>query len=129
MGIPRGARYPAPAGPPISTKELADACGWKPEWLQRCGRLARRITSWVEFKGIDLEDSRIVADTLCEVRVADDLIAHLHKEAKANIGRIVVGLSRIERVGLTSGVETVSLADWRDRPLFFDQPNFRKRRE
>jgi len=96
--------------------------------IQENGRLARRITSWVEFKGIDLEDARIVAEALCEVRVSDDLIAHLHREAKANIGRIVVGLSRIERVGLASGTKTVTLADWKDRPLFFDQPNFRKRK-
>jgi len=96
--------------------------------IQENGRFARRITSWVEFKGIDLEDARIVADTLCEVSVSDDLIAHLHREAKANIGRIVVGLSRVERAGLASGLETVSLADWKDRPLFFDQPNFRKRK-
>ena len=95
--------------------------------IQDNGRLARRITSWVEFKGIDLDDTRTVAETVCEVQVADDLLDHLHQAAKANIGRIVMGLSRIEGMGKTSGIGAVSLADWGDRPLFFDQPKFRRR--
>ncbi len=95
--------------------------------IQDNSRFARRITQWVEFKGIDLADARTLADTVCEVPVADDLLAHLHREAKANIGRMVVGLSRIERFGETNGISAVSLADWGDRPLYFDQPKFRKR--
>jgi DNA transposition AAA+ family ATPase len=95
--------------------------------LQEVEKFGRRITSWVEFKGIDLDDARIVADTLCEVAVADDLLEHLHKECKASIGNIVPGLSKIESFGKTNGRDTVTLADWGDRPLYFAQPKFRKR--
>lgn len=95
--------------------------------IQEEGRFARRITSWVEFKGIDLDDARIVADTLCDVTVADDLLAHLHKECKASIGNIVPGLSKIESFGKTNGRDTVNLADWGDRPLYFAQPRFKRR--
>jgi DNA transposition AAA+ family ATPase len=95
--------------------------------IQDRGRFARRITQWVEFKGVDLDDARTLADTVCEVKLADDLLEHLHREAKANVGRMVVGLARIEQMAKTSGLETVTLDDWADRPLYFDQPKFRKR--
>lgn len=94
--------------------------------IQEEGRFARRITSWVEFQGIDLDDARIVADTLCEVGVADDLLAHMHRECKASIGNIVPALSRIENLGKTTGIETVDMAAWGDRPLYFAQPKFRR---
>lgn len=97
--------------------------------IQNNGRFARRITAWIEFKGIDIEDARTVADTVCEVNLADDLLAHLHQEAEANIGRMVVGLSRIERFGKTSGLKTVNYSAWGDRELFYDQPNFNKGRK
>ncbi|MFZ4437102.1 MAG: AAA family ATPase [Syntrophales bacterium] len=94
--------------------------------IQEEGRFARRITSWVEFQGIDLDDTRIVADTLCEIRVADDLLAHIHRECKASIGNIVPALSKIENLGKTTGIETVDMAAWGDRPLYFSQPKFRR---
>jgi len=96
--------------------------------LQEHGRLARRITQWIRFEGLDMADARILADTVCEVGVADDLLAHLHREAKANIGRMVIGLSRIETLANTSQISTVTREDWADRPLFFDQPKFRRSR-
>lgn len=97
--------------------------------IQHNGRFARRITAWIEFKGIDIEDARTVADTICEVGLEDDLLDHLHQEAAANIGRMVVGLSRIERFAKTSGLATVNRAAWGERELFYDQPHFNKARK
>lgn len=97
--------------------------------IQNNGRFARRITAWIQFNGIDIEDARTVADTICEVSLEDDLLDHLHQEAAANIGRMVVGLSRIERFAKTSGLTSVSRAAWGDRELFYDQPNFNKGRK
>lgn len=95
--------------------------------IQDKGRFARRITQWVEFKGIDLDDARTLADTVCECGVADDLLAYLHEQARANVGLMVVGLSRIERMAMTSQVESISLAGWGNRQLFFSQPQFKRR--
>lgn len=96
--------------------------------IQENGRFARRITQWVEFKGIDLEDARIVADTVAEVGVAEDLLSHLYQEAGANVGRIIVGIDAIERFGKSEGLTIVDLSAWRDRPFFFDQPAFARKR-
>ena len=93
----------------------------------RYSRFARRITQWVEFAGIDLDDSRKVADTVCGVKVADDLLKHVHDQTSANIGRMVTALALIQKMGRTSKLEEVSLADWGDRPLFYGQAPFRSR--
>jgi len=95
---------------------------------QTRGRFARRITQWIEFRGIDLDDTRAVAAETCEVAVADDLLAHLHQAARANVGRVTSGLAAIEKFGKSNGLDTVSMADWGDRQLFFDQPKFRRGR-
>lgn len=96
--------------------------------VQANGRFARRITQWVEFCGINLSDARVLADTVCETGVADDLLAHLHRAARSNIGRMTTGLSRIEQLSRINGIDSVDMAQWGDRPLFFDQPTFRRRR-
>ncbi len=95
--------------------------------VQTNGRFARRITQWVEFRGISLKDARTLADTVCEVAVEDDLLTRLHEASKANIGRMTTGLSRIERLAKFNKIESMSLDVWGDRPFFFDQPNFRRR--
>lgn len=88
------------------------------------GRFARRITQWVEFAGIDMDDARTLADTVCEVGVADDLLEHLYREAKANVGLMVVGLSRIETLGRTNHLPHVDRKAWGKRELFYGQPTF-----
>lgn len=91
---------------------------------KRYDRFRRRITQWVEFAGVDLEDARILADTVCEVGVSDDLVEHLHAKTKANVGLMVVGLSRIESLGRTSRLERVDRRTWGKRELFCGEPSF-----
>ncbi len=92
------------------------------------GRFARRITQWVEFKGIDLSDAHTLADTVCEVGIDDALLAYIHKEASANMGRMTTALSKVETFGKTNKIETVTMEQWGTRPLFYDQPEFSKKR-
>jgi len=90
-------------------------------------RLARRITQWVEFDGIDLDDIRILAETCCEVGIEPDLLEHIHRECRGNVGRAVIALSRVERWA-KGRLDAVTLEQWGDRALFFDQPTFGKRK-
>lgn len=92
------------------------------------GKFARRITEWIEFDGIDKDDARILADTVCEVKVADDLLASLYKEAKANIGYMMPALARIESMGKTNGLEVVTGEDWGTRSLVAAPPKIRRRK-
>ena len=89
-----------------------------------------RIAHWVVFEGIDMEDARLLADGLCEVEVADDLLAALHKEASpkkqaeagAEIRRLVVGLEQIEFFARSRGKSRMRLDDWpKDRDFFLGE--------
>lgn len=95
--------------------------------IRENGRFARRITQWIEFKGLDLEDTAQVAREMCEVDVADDLIEHVHRETSGNIGRVKIGLSKIEKYASANRLTRVTAAEWGERPLYFDQPVFGKR--
>ena len=92
------------------------------------GRFARRITQWVEFDGIDTADARVLADTVCEIGVTVDLLEKLYQSARANIGRMITGLSRIETFGRTNNLAEVDAAAYGNRDFFYDQPRFAKRR-
>ncbi|MBV5341338.1 MAG: hypothetical protein J0665_17590, partial [Deltaproteobacteria bacterium] len=97
--------------------------------LRNNKRIARRITQWIEFKGLNLDDSRIVAESCAEVAISEDLLQYLHAETSANIGRIIIGLTKIEKFALSNGLNEITLADWGNRLLYFDQPIFSKKSE
>jgi len=77
-------------------------------------QLSGRLAQWVEFQPCDFEDARALADGMCEVEVADDLLARLHKHAAGEIRRITVGLGRIEHYARARSLESVCAADWRE---------------
>lgn len=89
-----------------------------------------RIIQKVEFQGADYEDARLLADGLCEVSVADDLLTKLHKTASpktasnqivwgAEIRRLIVGLSKIEQFARSRGQSSIALSDWTRGDDFF----------
>ena len=92
--------------------------------LQENGRFARRLTQWIEFRGLDIDDTALVAEACCEVKLAEDLIEYLHQKTVGNVGRIKVGLDKIEKFAVANGKSVVSLSDWGERQLYFDQPVF-----
>lgn len=92
----------------------------------RFNRFERRITQWIEFKGMTLEDAAKVANDLCEVRVSDDLVEHLHARTSGNIGNVVIGLRRIERFGKSNGLDEVTLTAFGNRQLLDGDPSPRQ---
>lgn len=83
----------------------------------RFNRFERRITQWIEFKGLSLGDVRKVARELCEVELEDDLIEHIHKQTEGNIGNVVIALAKVEKFGSMNALPLVTLADYGSRPL------------
>lgn len=87
-----------------------------------------RIAQWVAFGGCDLSDARLLADGLCEVTVADDLLADLHDKASpksgggAEIRRLVVGLAAIEGYAKRRGMAQIAKKDWPGRDYFIGAP-------
>jgi DNA transposition AAA+ family ATPase len=94
--------------------------------------IARRITQWVEFHGLDLDDTSLVARECCEVAISDDLLNYVHRETGGNIGRIIIALERIEKCARTNGWGGdsgggVTLSQWGNQSLYFDQPTFARK--
>lgn len=98
--------------------------------LQHRQQLFGRIAQWVEFQPADLDDTRILADALCEVEVADDLLEQLYRAASvfkapgakvtgASVRLVVVGLARIEHYARTRGLESINSSQWRGGNEFF----------
>jgi len=81
-------------------------------------QLARRISEWVEFRPLDKEDARILANTVAEVDIADDLLADLHAQSKGSTGLMTVGLARIEQMAKANGWKTVDADQWQGRAFF-----------
>lgn len=75
-------------------------------------QISGRLAQWVEFAPMDAEDARLVADQLCEVQVADDLLFDLLAKAGGEIRRVVVGLARIEQLAKARGMGSMAAADW-----------------
>lgn len=85
--------------------------------ILRHRQLARRISQWVQFKALDLEDLAEVARVACEVPVAPDLLKSLHQASKGSVGLATVGLAQISRAGFDPG-KPVTLKDWGDKEFF-----------
>jgi DNA transposition AAA+ family ATPase len=82
-------------------------------------QLSRRISQFVEFQPLDMQDARILADTVCDVGVSDDLLAKIHKESQGGMGLMIVGLSRVEAFAKTQQWESVNASQWGQSKKFF----------
>lgn len=92
--------------------------------ITRRAQFSRRISQWFEFEPLDLEDTRLLSDTVCEVPVAEGLLSRLHTAAKGNIGLMMVGLARIEDQGKRQHLDEIGDEDWGDRPFFLSRNQF-----
>lgn len=89
--------------------------------LERRKQVASRVGSEIEFKPLTQADAALVAQKLCEVKVAQDLQDRLYEACQGSIRSLKVGLATIEQRARAMGREEMSLADWGDRPFFFAQ--------
>lgn len=83
-------------------------------------QLTRRISQFVELDPLDIADARLLADTCTDIRLEDDLLTSLHKEAKGNVGLMIVGLSRIESYAKTRLWKAINASQWGNRKLFLN---------
>lgn len=71
-------------------------------------RLLGRVAQWVAFQRATIKDARKLADELCEVGVADDLVERVHAETEGEIRLIVIGLRKIEDWCKQRGIKKAS---------------------
>lgn len=82
--------------------------------IQHREQLASRIHQHVRFEPIDREDARLLADQLCDVKIADDLLDHIYAHPRVNrvTRRFVTALANAERRARTKGWKEIDLAGW-----------------
>lgn len=80
-------------------------------------QLYRRVFQWVEFQDLDIDDIRVLADTIIEIPVADDFLGMLIQKTGGRVGRIVLGLAQAERRAKGNKWPEIDLDRWGDKPL------------
>lgn len=81
--------------------------------LDRRPQFSGRLAQWVQFQPLDHGDARLVADQLCEIDVADELLDDLVEKAGGEIRRVVVGLTHIEQAARARGLDAMEAKDWK----------------
>lgn len=89
--------------------------------LTRFQQIASRVGQPVEFKPCPLADVHALVTGLCEVSVADDLIAFLHKESHGFTREIKEGIAAIERFGKRNAGRIVDCTLMDGQPLLINR--------
>lgn len=89
-----------------------------PRQLTRHPQFARRIAQRIEFRPLDLDDARLVAKELCEVKVEEALVERMHRQTKGSIGLMVVALTQFETLAKGFGWKAITAAQWGERAMF-----------
>src|ERR1700691_6058003 len=80
--------------------------------MMRRPEIERRVFREVEVKTSTLDDSRLLAAELAEVRLADDLIEALHRRSRGSAGLFVRELATVEGFCRRRGLNKIALADY-----------------
>jgi type II secretory pathway predicted ATPase ExeA len=80
--------------------------------------LESRVAGWGMISPCDLADTKLYSEQLCEVALADDLIAAVHELTNGLPRGIVIALSRLESLAHRRGKKRLSLADIPERFSF-----------
>lgn len=83
-------------------------------------QFSNRVLHWVEFQAADLEDARALADAVCEVEIADDLLAQLHNTVRGSMREMGAGLARVETWARRHDKRRVTAKDWGNQLFTFN---------
>jgi len=75
--------------------------------LRRYSHLYDRFSEVVKFTDLTLTDIRTIADELCEVRLSDDAVAHIHSRS-TKFRRIMVEMYKAEAIAKASGLKELT---------------------
>ena len=90
--------------------------------------ISSRVASWVEFAPCTIDDVRRLADELCEVEIADDLVHDIHRAADGRIRLIRNALALVETQGRRLKGKKVTSADMNGHELVYDWQARRRKR-
>lgn len=83
----------------------------------RFPQISSRISEVVKFEEATLADVRACCEALAEVKIADDLVAEVHRQSLGYYREIKNAIAAIEVVGKRNKGKTVALSDMGGHPL------------
>jgi len=86
-----------------------------PGKLKRWPQLEQRITHFIPFGPLDMDDARLATRDLCEVEIADELVARAHKDSSGRLRLLVGVLRRFETFAKARDLERLSEEVWDER--------------
>lgn len=91
--------------------------------LKRWERVYSRILDFKLAQPADITDALHLRNLYCrKVKIADDLLAHIHQKSAGSARRICTNLEEIEIEAISRGMDTITLADAKDINLFNGEP-------
>jgi DNA transposition AAA+ family ATPase len=85
-----------------------------PRAIKSIPQLESRIAHRVEFQPCDLRDVRTMAETMCEIEPADDLIRELHRVTIGSARTVRIALERLENHARRRAQRKLKLGDLPD---------------
>lgn len=91
--------------------------------LQRISRykqIASRVSAHVQFKPLDIEDTAALCKGLCDLTIAPDLVAEIHRQAAGSARLVTNAIAVVENLGKRNGMDAVNLSAMRGQVLCAD---------
>jgi hypothetical protein len=82
-----------------------------PRAIKALPQLESRVAHWLEFTPCDLRDVRTMAETLCEIELADDLIREIHRATVGSARTVRLALERLENLARRRAKRKLQLGD------------------
>lgn len=80
--------------------------------MMRRPQMERRILREVDFRPSTLDDSRLIAAELVELKIADDLVEAIHRRSRGSAGLFVKELAAVEGFCRRRGLNKIAAADY-----------------
>lgn len=80
--------------------------------MMRRPQIARRVLREVDFRPSTLDDSRLIAAELAEVKIADDLVEAIQRKSRGSAGLFVKEIAAVEGFCRRRGLKQIAAADY-----------------
>lgn len=78
--------------------------------IARHAQISSRIAAVVHFTAATFDDVRVCCDTVSEVKVADDLVEDITRQAGGRLREVMNAIAAVERIGKASGAPVIDLS-------------------
>jgi DNA transposition AAA+ family ATPase len=86
--------------------------------LQKWERFHNRMLAWQPAQPADIKDAQQLVQMYCEINIEDKLLQKVIADSQGVTRRICVNLNMIQNEAYSRGQDSMSLAEWGEKPLY-----------